>query len=206
MKNKMIRFIVEIAIASALFLVLDFLAGLYSEPLFVNGGNIGIAMVCIFIISYRWGLKGGLLIGLVVGLVQTFTAKSAAQDFFSQFFQVALDYWAAYLVLGFSGLLYKKIKTAESKSSKNYYIIISVLLAVLLRAACAITAGIVFWGSYVPEGIIGLFGESSANPALFAAILWSFIYNLGYLIPSAIICSIVLCLISNKAPILLEAQ
>ena len=206
MKNKLIRFIVEVAISSALFLVLDLLAGLYSQSIFVNGGNIGIAMVCIFLISYRWGLKGGLLTGLIVGLIQTFTAKTAAQTFFTAFFQVALDYWAAFLVLGFSGLFYKKIQEANSNGSRNYYIIISILVAVSLRAACAITAGIVFWGSYVPEGIVGLFDGASSNPALMGAVLWSFIYNLGYLVPSGIICSIVLCIISNKAPQLYEGQ
>ena len=206
MKNKTIRFIVEVAISCALFLVLDFLAGLYSQSIFVNGGNIGIAMVCIFVISYRWGLKGGLLTGLIVGLIQTFTAKSAAQTFFTAFFQVALDYWAAFLVLGFSGLFFKKINLATTSQARNYYIIISIIIAVLLRAACAITAGIVFWGSYVPEGIVGMFEGASSNPALLGAILWSFIYNLGYLIPSAIICIIVTCIISNKAPFLLKSQ
>lgn len=206
MKNKLIRFIVEVAISSALFLVLDFIAGLYSQSIFVNGGNIGIAMVCIFLISYRWGLKGGLLTGLIVGLIQTFTAKSAAQTFFTAFFQVALDYWAAFLVLGFSGLFYKKIQNANSNNARNYYIIISILVAISLRAICAITAGIVFWGSYVPEGIVGLFDGAATNPALMGAVLWSFIYNLGYLIPSAIICSIILCIISNKAPQLFEGQ
>lgn len=205
MKSKLIKFIVEVAISSALFLVLDFISGLYSQTIFVNGGSVGIAMICIFLISYRYGLKGGLITGLIVGLIQTFTAKTAAQTFFSAFFQVALDYWFAFLVLGFSGLFYKKIQESKSSSSRNYYIVLSVLLAVTLRALCAITAGIVFWGSYVPEGIVGLF-DGANNPALLAAILWSVGYNLAYLIPSGILCSILLCIISSKAPQLLEGQ
>ena len=125
MKNKTIRFIVEVAISSALFLVLDYIANLYSNPIFVNGGTIGVAMVCIFLMSYRWGLKGGLLTGLIVGLIQTIGAYTIGGAWYIIFIQVALDYWAAYLVVGFSGLYFNKIKNAESKGSRNYYIIIS---------------------------------------------------------------------------------
>lgn len=197
MKNKTIRFIVEVAISSALFLVLDYIANLYSNPIFVNGGTIGVAMVCIFLMSYRWGLKGGLLTGLIVGLIQTIGAYTIGGAWYIIFIQVALDYWAAYLVVGFSGLYFNKIKNAESKGSRNYYIIISILVGTGLRAVCAIVAGYAFWGSYAP---------SIAENANVAALLWSFIYNLGYLVPSGILCALVLCIISNKAPQLLDCD
>ena len=63
MKNKELRFIAEIGIFTALGLVLDYAAGWYSNFIFPSGGSISIAMVPIFIIAFRWGLKGGLTVG-----------------------------------------------------------------------------------------------------------------------------------------------
>ena len=68
-KTWSVKTIAEIAIFAALGYVLDMLAGIYSSPLFPNGGSLGIAMVCVFIISYRRGFLPGLITGLIMGLL-----------------------------------------------------------------------------------------------------------------------------------------
>ena len=63
MKKRMIdiRVMAEIAIFAALGFVLDLVQGAYSNALFGNGGSIGIAMIVVFLISYRRGLGVGLI-------------------------------------------------------------------------------------------------------------------------------------------------
>ena len=65
-----VRVLAEIAIFAALAFVLDVLQSGYSRGLFANGGSIGIAMVPIFVISYRRGLVPGIICGFIVSLVQ----------------------------------------------------------------------------------------------------------------------------------------
>ena len=58
MKNK-IAVLAEIAIFAAIGYVLDVLAGAYSN-FFPNGGSIGIALLCVVIVTYRRGMIPGL--------------------------------------------------------------------------------------------------------------------------------------------------
>ena len=97
--RKTILFVVEVAVFSALALAFDFFCGLYGFA-WLNGGSISIAMLPIFIMCYRHGLKGGLLCGLLVGSIQLLWA-----DGFVHPVQAIIDYPAAYLVTGFAGIL-----------------------------------------------------------------------------------------------------
>ena len=69
MKNSVLRTMTEVAIFAALGFVLDMLAGAIWDPVFINGGSIGIALVCVFLISYRRGFVAGLATGLIMGLL-----------------------------------------------------------------------------------------------------------------------------------------
>jgi thiamine transporter len=100
-KNGVVATMAEIAIFSALGYVLDTVASLYSKPLFLNGGSIGIAMACIFFIAFRRGLLPGLATGLIIGLASTgvngvYVAPIADTWMEGRSLQIALDYWLAY--------------------------------------------------------------------------------------------------------------
>ena len=185
--SKNLKFMCEVAIFTALGIVLDYFAGLYSDPLFPNGGSIGIAMIAIFIMSYRWGLKGGLCTGLAIGVIQTFYGA-----YFVHWAQVFLDYWGAYTVVGFAGLFAKSLTKTESKKTKSILVGCSVLLGTLLRLACATASGVIFFAENAPEGV--------------APFWYSIGYNASYLIPSGVLCAIILIVLVFKAPFVFEAK
>lgn len=164
--KKTILFIVEVAVFSALALALDFFCGLYSFA-WLNGGSLSIAMVPIFIMSYRHGLKGGLLCGLLVGTIQVLWG------YFLHPVQVILDYPLAYFVTGFAGLFFKQVKNSEG-GLKNDYICLGIVIGGLLRLLVASISGTAFFG-------VDFFG--------------SVIYNATYLMPSTVLCMILTCII-----------
>ncbi len=185
--SKNLKFMCEVAIFTALGIVLDYFAGLYSDPLFPNGGSIGIAMIPIFIMSYRWGLKGGLCTGLAIGVIQTFYGGN-----FVHWAQIFLDYWGAYTVVGFSGAFAKMLANAESKKKKSFVVAGSILFGAILRLACATASGVIFFADYAPEGM--------------APFAYSLGYNALYIIPSAILCAAILIVLVFKAPFVFEAK
>ena len=181
MKNKNLRFITEIGIFTAIGLILDFTAGLYSQPLFPHGGSISIAMVPIFIIAFRWGLKGGLTIGFLIGLLQMLYSNELYRGIdWTVFIQILMDYVLAYTVVGLSAIYAKKIKTAEL-TGKLYYITNGILFAGAIRTILHIVSGWLFFRAWVPDFI-------KENYVWY---YWSIIYNFGYMVPSILLCILV---------------
>ena len=180
MKNKSIRFITEIGIFSALGLILDFIAGLYSDFIFPGGGSISITMVTIFIVAFRWGLKGGLTVGLLIGLLQLPYSDAFKYGLHWSVVLgiVFLDYIFAYTACGLAGAYAKKARkpifTASSVMSQAGFF--------WLRGAPSyITSGWIFFRQWVPEFI----------REEYAWYYWSIIYNLGYMVPSTILCILI---------------
>lgn len=191
MKNTtQIRFITEVAVFSAIALVLDFIAGWYSNFIWPLGGSISIAMVPIFIMSFRWGLKGGLLTGLVVGSLQILWANPAEAP---HPLQIILDYPLAYTLVGFSGLYAKKIANSEN-AAKLYYITIAIIVGGVLRYIPHVISGYVFFRHNLLEDL----------PNYIPVISFILVYNLGYLVPSIFLSIIVIRLIVRKRVDLIE--
>lgn len=184
MNNKSIRFIVEVGVFAAMGLVLDFLAGLYSGSIWTAGGSLSIAMVPIFIMSFKWGLKGGLSTGLIIGTVQILLASGSS---LVHPLQVILDYSLAFSLVGLSGIFFKKIR---NKDNPSYYITMGVLIGGILRTISHILSGYIFFAMYTPEG--------------FNAMGWSIVYNSSFMIPSVMLCLILLLQINKRAPHLMD--
>src|SRR5690625_1824206 len=68
-RQKRLRMLIEIAILTALAIVLDNIPFL-KFSLWPNGGSVSFAMVPVFIVAFRWGLGGGLISGLLFGLLK----------------------------------------------------------------------------------------------------------------------------------------
>jgi thiamine transporter len=161
-----IRRLTEIALLVSIAVVLDFLAGLYAP--FPYGGSISPAMLPIVLVSYRHGLKSGLLSGLAFGVLQSFVAVGLGQFWFLSIVQVSLDYGFAFIVLGFAGLIRKPLEHRGR-------FLLGIGLAAFLRYLMHGLSGVVFWGAYAPEGMNVWF--------------YSFIaYNLPYMAASAALC------------------
>lgn len=143
-RTKRILFVTELAIFTALGIVFDYVCGLFGGISWANGGSVSIAMVPIFLMSYKHGLKGGLLIGLLVGSIQILWGYMVHP------IQVLLDYTLAYGVLGLAGIA--KRFFSENNLKNNIVIIVSILIVCFLRLICHVISGVVFyatpfWGS-----------------------------------------------------------
>ncbi|HHY74385.1 MAG TPA: energy-coupled thiamine transporter ThiT [Bacillus bacterium] len=178
-------FLVEVALFSALAYVFDLLAHMVGLKIWPQGGSISIAMVPVFLIAFRWGLKGGLLSGLLLGGLQVVTG----QAYIAHPVQGLLDYFIAFTVVGLAGVFMKQIQQAINERSKSKvitYVILGTLLGSALRYAAHVIAGIVFFAEYAPEG----------TPAA----LYSLVYNGTFMLPAFVLSAIFVSILINTAP------
>ena len=203
MKNFSVKVLCEIAIFAAIGFVLDILQSGIWKGAFVNGGSIGIAMVPVFIISYRRGLVPGILCGLLLSLIQMLggiyimNAQTGWKSTIGPFIQIMLDYVLAYTVVGFAGAFSRMYKNAKSSKIKYTAIIVGCILGGMLKYFCHVLSGGLFWlgdGSYKFLGI--------ANSSW----LYSFVYNGAFSIPNIIICTIIMVIIAKAYPSFLVAE
>ncbi|GIO21704.1 energy-coupled thiamine transporter ThiT [Oceanobacillus sp. J11TS1] len=180
MKNKTL-FLVEVAIFTALAFLLDILP--IGFKLWPQGGSVSFAMIPIFIVAFRWGLKGGLLSGFLWGVLQVATGA-----FILHPLQGIIEYGLAFTVVGLAGLFAKQvIESIKNKQVKRafLYMLAGVFLGSAARFGCHFIAGIVFFESAV-----------DGQPTW----LYSLIYNLSYMIPSFILSLIVVFFLFYKQP------
>jgi thiamine transporter len=185
MKQKQTLFIVEIAVFSALAYLLDLFSGFIFSRIWPQGGSVSIAMVPVFLMAFRWGVKGGAITGLLLGLLQFILG-------FSQIYhpvQGFIDYLVAFTVLGVAGIFASQVKLSIQSGDKKKWIgliIAGTLIGSLLRFIAHFFSGWIFFGVWAPEG----------QPAW----LYSIIYNGTYMIPSMILSAIIIILVIGNAP------
>lgn len=178
MKNQT-RFITEVAIFSACGFVLDFVCGLLFGFAWLNGGSISIAMVPIFIMGFRWGIKGGVLTGLVVAIAQIIIPNMASMG--GGPIQVFLDYIFAFSVVGVVGIIANKLPKMEKKKQIIYASILMFVVGII-RTFAHVISGTVFWGTT----------------------FWgSIVYNAFYMLPSIILCIIIVDVLIYTEPMLI---
>lgn len=178
-------FLVEVAVFSALAYLLDLVSGLLSLKIWPQGGSISIAMIPIFLMAFRWGVKGGILSGFLLGLLQFILG-------FSQIYtllQGIIDYGIAFSVVGLAGIFATQIKDALSNDNRRKwvtFVLLGTFLGSALRYLAHVISGIVFFGEYAPEG----------QPVA----VYSLLYNGTYMLPSFIVCAIIVILVISAAP------
>lgn len=183
MSSRKILFLIEVAIFTALALLLDIIPFL-SFKIWAMGGSISFAMIPIFIIAFRWGIKGGLLSGFLWGVLQV----AVGNAYILHPIQGLIEYGFAFTVLGFAGIFAKQIQEGVKEDKiKTYlsYITLGVFLGTSLRFIAHYFAGIVFFESAI-EG----------QPVW----IYSLVYNSTYMVPSFIICSLIVFFLFHKQP------
>ncbi|QDP40003.1 energy-coupled thiamine transporter ThiT [Radiobacillus deserti] len=184
--SKRILFLVEVAILSAFAFVLDIIPFL-SIKFWAQGGSVSLAMIPVFIVAYRWGLKGGLLSGLLFGLYQV----AFGQPYILTPIQGILDYGVAFTVLGFAGLFAAKVQQSLKERNRGQFVwnvSAGILLGCTLRFIAHYFAGVAFFESAI-DGM-GIY-------------LYSFLYNISYLLPSFVLNALVIGFLFYKQPRLL---
>lgn len=189
-----VKAIAEIAIFAAIGYALDMCASAYSAPLFPSGGSIGIALVAVFLVSFRRGPIAGILTGLIMGLLDLADGFYAiAGEWWKAFIQVALDYWIAYPLAGFAGLFalaYKK--NSDSLSKRILFVSLGALVGGLLKFLSHYLSGVLFWGDDASAFAWGLSSLSKWS--------YSFIYNIAYMGPCILLSGGILVFIAAKYP------
>lgn len=173
--NHRVLFIVEVAVFAAISVILDF----FSFSAWGQGGSISFQMIPTFIMSFRWGYRGGLITGFIFGLLQLVLGAYIIHPI-----QGLLDYPVAFTVVGFSALFWHQIKkSVELKKTKylNFYIVVACLLGSLLRLAVHIISAVIFFGASVPSDQ--------------SVLLYASIYNASYVLPSFLISSVVILML-----------
>ena len=172
MKNDQTRSIAYMAMYLALFFVFDWLAnaiGLFQMP---QGGSLGLGIIPLILCSYHLGWKKGTLVCLLSVVLMFFTGKVyivQANDGFSMP-MIALQFLMEYpIAFGVYGL---------SSLFRNYgKFYTGIAVTNLIRLALHVIAGTVYWNTP----------------------WWgSFTYNAWYMIPTMLLCLVVVPLIAER--------
>ncbi|MEW9502220.1 energy-coupled thiamine transporter ThiT [Jeotgalibacillus marinus] len=180
MERTKLLYLLEIAIFSAIGLILDKL----SFSVWPQGGSVSFAMVPIILMALRWGLKGGLLTGFLVGTLQVVLGGSYIIDPV----QGVLDYPIAYTVVGLSGIFSGVVQRTMSDGKMRKavgFIVLATFVGILPRFVCHFFAGVIFFGSGSP-GV--------------PAWQYSLAYNGSYLGPAFILTAIVTVTLLSTVP------
>ncbi len=169
--------LVESAIMIALATVLSLLK-LADLP---AGGSVTFASALpIVFISYRHGVKSGLLAGTVYGVLQQLlglNTLSFVTGFVSVLAVILLDYVVAFAVLGLGGVF------RRTKMRQTLALISGAALCSALRYICHVISGATVWaGLSIPTE---------------AALIGSLAYNATYMVPETLILLLVLFYISE---------
>ncbi len=136
------------------------------------GGSVCLAMLPIFIYAYRYGVKHGLLAGFVLGILEFTVAGGISIGWQS----IIGDYLLAFMVLGLAGLCRKNI-------------FVGAIIGAAARFVVHYVVGATVWAAYMPETFFGL---TMTTPWFY-----SFLYNIGYMAVSLILCLVALALLKK---------
>ncbi|HEX2944473.1 MAG TPA: energy-coupled thiamine transporter ThiT [Clostridia bacterium] len=136
MKKQNTRMLVEAGMMIALAIILGEYVWLFKMPL---GGTVTLGgMVPLFIFSFRWGWKKGILVGAIYGILDLILG-----GFYSMHpISILLDYPLAYSMIGLAGLF--------RKTAVGY--IGGIFAGITGRFLCHVVSGVVFYASYAPKG------------------------------------------------------
>ncbi|MBR4332827.1 MAG: energy-coupled thiamine transporter ThiT [Clostridia bacterium] len=162
------------ALAIALSFVLSCVR-LYRMP---TGGSVTPgSMLPLMLFSVSFGVGPGLVAGLAYGLLQYLQG-----GWWLNVWQFLLDYLLAFAALGLAGIAHNK---------KDNWLYISIPVAALGRAVCAILAGLM-WVADTPVEELTIGTMQFSSP-----LLYSIVYNGAYLVPDTLICLLLAFLIAK---------
>lgn len=149
---------VSVLVKTAILVAVTFVLNHITLIRMPQGGSVtAFSMFTIFLVSYLFGPRQGILAGMAYGLIDLVLNPYVIHPM-----QIFLDYPLAFGAIGLGGLL---------RNNKNG-IFTGYLVGVLGRYLVVVLSGIIFWGEYAAEG--------------FNAVTWSFFYNMTYMLPEAI--------------------
>lgn len=145
------------------------------------GGSVtACSMLPLLIIAYRYGTPWGLLTSFTYGVVQMFLGMdnlTYATSFWAVMAIIFFDYLFAFVVLGLGGVFRKFTKT------QGQALCFAAVVTGILRYLCHVVSGCTVWaGMTVPTK---------------DALIYSFSYNLTYMLPEIIVLAVGASLVSR---------
>ena len=174
-QDRVILKLMFMALYSALFIVLDYAAhtfGLFQMP---NGGSLGLGSLAILIAAYHLGWKEGVTVGLISIPLQIISSGGLYLPPTWPLIGLVLDYVIPFGVYGVAPL-FKDIKGIKT----------GVIVTNLIRLLSHTWVGAYLWA------------ESAAGSPV--AWIFSFNYNLSYMLPTLILGVILVPLIITRLP------
>ena len=194
--HDLVMTMVEIGVMAALGFVLDELSGIMFKGVFVNGGSIGIAMLCVLLMAYRRGFIPALITGLVMGLLDLATGPYIIPgEAWRAVVQVLLDYVLAYPMVAFAALFRPAFLKSKDKGKKVLFLCLGTILGGLLKLLVHYLSGILFWAD--PSSFA--FSWTWMNPHLYC-----FLYNALYVLPCLALSLAFLLVLYWRIPSLLK--
>lgn len=150
---------VSIMVKSAIILAVTFVLNQITLFRMPQGGSItAFGMLSLFLVSYLFGPRQGILAGMAYGLLDLIVSPSVVHPI-----QLFMDYPLGFGAIGIGGIL----------RNQNFGIIKGYILGAIGRYIVVVLSGIIFWGMYAAEG--------------FNEVTWSLFYNMTYMLPEAVI-------------------
>jgi len=172
MRSTRVHVITEVGLAIALCAALQYLG--IRLPINIAGGSISLAMLPIMIVALRRGVFAGVVAGALFGLIDV-----ALEPYVVHPAQFVLDYPVAFGAVGLTGLGSRSVVRLFSEGLGGRAAVAAVVWSLVGSAgrfAAAFVSGIVFFAANAPAG----------QPVW----LYSAVYNLSYLLPSALACAV----------------
>jgi thiamine transporter len=169
MKRETTRILVECALAIAMATALS----MFKILQLPQGGSVTCAsMAPLVVISFRHGLKWGMLTAFAYSLLQMMLQFYAppAGTLLAFAGVVLLDYVLAFTAVGAAVVFGRSLK------NRTAGVALGAVMVSLFRLLCSFLSGILIWGSYAPEG----------TPVW----LYSLIYNGSYMLPEAVVTAV----------------
>ena len=208
MANKTKR-LTESAMLLAVAIVLDLVSKMFIPEMPFGGQVTLVSMLPVVLISYRHGVKWGLVSGVAYALVEMMLgAKTVAAAFQPGYFgdgvmllnaviMCVLDYLVAFTVLGIGGCFRNKIQ------KPGVALMCGSLVALGARYVAHIASGYILFGGWAewfftqdgfPAWGAGLVESLSPNVLGF---VYSLVYNGMYMVPEMILTAIVAMLVAR---------
>lgn len=149
---------VEAAVIAALAMALSFI------PDYLSWMTPSYGAIVVVLFALRRGMGLGLVSGLVWGLLHFVTGKA----YFMTIPQVLIEYVLAFTCIGFAGAVSLRFHQALREKRKVAAIglaICGAVIGVTARWVWHYVAGVIFWGSYAPEGVSPYWYSFTVNGA-----------------------------------------
>ena len=196
------RILVECALMIAIGTVLSNIK-IFTMP---NGGSVTLlSMLPFVLVSFRHGVKWGLFTGLVNGCLQMLLGFWAPPTPTFLYFlgEVLLDYLIAFMALGTAELFARPFK------NRMVGVAFGTFMAGVLRFLCSFLSGYIVWKDYdyafswMTE--IGFPGISNMSVDGLCW-LYSALYNATYMLPEAILTTVLVVILIRVAPQIFDPQ